>query len=32
MGGELELIVRLPSHPPLRLTRFADAFSPPADA
>jgi DNA-binding XRE family transcriptional regulator len=31
IGGELELIVRLPSRPPLRLQRLGDVFSAPTD-
>jgi DNA-binding XRE family transcriptional regulator len=29
VGGELELIVRLPSHPEMRLNRLGDAVAPP---
>jgi predicted XRE-type DNA-binding protein len=31
MGGELELVVRLPGQPPLRLQQFGDVFTTPAD-
>ncbi len=32
VGGELELIVRLPSHKPLRLRQLGDVFGGPSDA
>jgi predicted XRE-type DNA-binding protein len=31
IGGELEFIVRLPSHPPLRLQSLGDVFTAPPE-